>query len=41
MCFVVPGCVLLLALLVGIILDHGGARKRRDTRPHVPPFDAW
>ena len=41
MCFLVPGCVLLLALLAGIFLDHTGVSRRRETRHDVPPFDAW
>jgi hypothetical protein len=41
MCFLVPGFVLLLALLIGIFLDHTDARRRRETRCDVPPLDRW
>jgi hypothetical protein len=40
MSFIVAGCVLLLALLVGAALDIG-AGGRRKARPETPPSDAW
>jgi hypothetical protein len=39
MCFFVAGCALLVALLVGIILDDVGVGRWRTTRRDVTPFD--
>jgi hypothetical protein len=41
MSFIVAGGVLLLALLVGAVLDGTGDRKRQRDRRDIPPFDAW
>lgn len=42
MSFIVAGCVLLLALLVGIaILGEVGLGGRYKARRDVPPFDGW
>ena len=41
MSFIVPGCVLLLALLAGIALDDFSVRRRQKTPPDVRSFDAW
>jgi hypothetical protein len=42
MSFIVAGCVLLLALLVGIvILGEAGVRGRQKARRDVPHFHAW
>lgn len=41
MSFIVPGCVLLLALLAGVALDGVGVRPRQKARRHVPSFEAW
>jgi hypothetical protein len=41
MSFIVAGCVLLLALLAGIVLDGIGVRRPQKARRDVPPFDAW
>jgi hypothetical protein len=41
MFFLVPLSVLLLALLVGVFLDHAGTGPRRERRHDRPPFDAW
>jgi hypothetical protein len=41
MSFIVAGGVLLLALLVGVVLDGAGVRKRQRDRRDFPPFDAW
>ena len=37
MCFILAGGVLLLALLIDIVLDGLGGRRRR----RVEPFDTW
>lgn len=41
MSFIVAGGVLLLALLLGIVLDGIDVRRRQKERRDVPPFDAW
>jgi hypothetical protein len=41
MSFIVAGGVLLLALLVGVVLDGTGDRKPHRDRRDIPPFDAW
>jgi hypothetical protein len=42
MCFVIAGCVLLLALLAGIvILGEAGVRGRPKTRRDEPHLDSW
>jgi hypothetical protein len=38
MSFIVAGCVLLLALLVGIVIDDVGTRSWREKRRDIPPF---
>jgi hypothetical protein len=40
MSFIVPGCVLLLALLAGILLDDSDVRRRREARRDVLSLDA-
>jgi hypothetical protein len=35
MSFIVAGCALLVALLVGVVLDDIGIRSRQDTRGEV------
>jgi hypothetical protein len=39
MSFILPGCVLVLALLAGVALD--GVRPWPKARRHVPSFEAW
>jgi hypothetical protein len=41
MSFIVAGCVLLLALLADIILDHPGVTRSHKARRDVPSFDTW
>jgi hypothetical protein len=41
MSFILPGCVLLLALLAGVALDGVGVRPWPKARRHVPSFEAW
>jgi hypothetical protein len=41
MSFLVAGGVLLLALLVGIVLDDISVSRRQNARRDVPPYDAW
>jgi hypothetical protein len=41
MSFIVAGGVLLLALIVGIVLDTIGASRRPNARRDVSSFDAW
>jgi hypothetical protein len=41
MCFLVPLGVLLLALVVGVFVDHAGTGPRRERRHDLPPSDAW
>jgi hypothetical protein len=41
MSFLVAGGVLLLALLVGIVLDDVSVARRQNARRDVPPSDAW
>jgi hypothetical protein len=41
MSFIVAACVLLLALVVGIILDGTEISQRRGARHDVPPFIGW
>jgi len=41
MSFIVAGCVLLLALLIGIVPGDISTRRRQKARSDVPPFDAW
>jgi hypothetical protein len=41
MFFLVPLSVLLLALVVGVFLDHAGSGPRREQQRNRPPFDAW
>ncbi|MEA2775568.1 MAG: hypothetical protein QOF90_974 [Acetobacteraceae bacterium] len=41
MSFIIGGGVLLLALLVGIVLDGIGVSRQRRARRDVPHFDAW
>jgi hypothetical protein len=40
MSFIVPLCVLLLALLVGTVLDDPDIRRRQEARLDVPLLDA-
>jgi hypothetical protein len=40
MSVIVAGCVLLLALLAGIVVDDVGVRRGQKARPDVPSFDA-
>jgi hypothetical protein len=37
MSFIIAGCPLLLALLVGIALDDIGVMRRRTTHRNLPP----
>jgi hypothetical protein len=39
MSFIVAGCALLLALLVGIVFNDVGVSKRQAERRDLPPFD--
>jgi hypothetical protein len=39
MSFIVAGCVLLLALLVGIVLDNNGVERRQ--KHDGTTFDVW
>jgi hypothetical protein len=41
MSFIVAGCVLLLALLAGAVLDDIGVRRRQMARRDVASFDPW
>jgi hypothetical protein len=41
MSFIVAGGVLLLALLVGIVVDGIDVRRRQKERRDIPPYDAW
>ena len=41
MSFILPGFVLLLALLAGVGLDNVGVRPRPEARRHLPSFEAW
>jgi hypothetical protein len=41
MSFIVAGCVLLLALLFGVVLDDIDVKRRPKARRDVPPVDAW
>jgi hypothetical protein len=41
MSFIIAGCVLLVALLSDIVLDHIGNRKWQETRRDVPSLYPW
>ena len=41
MSFIVAGCVLLLTLLLGIILDDFGTIRRVDPQRDADPYDSW
>jgi hypothetical protein len=41
MSFIVAGCALLLALLVGIVLNDAGVSKRQAERRDLPPFGGF
>ena len=41
MSFIVAGLALLLALLVGVVLDHTDVGKSREAPSRIPSFDAW
>jgi hypothetical protein len=41
MSFIVAGCVLLLALLVSIVLDHARVGKSTEVPRGIPSFDGW
>ncbi|MEA2769322.1 MAG: hypothetical protein QOD93_2284, partial [Acetobacteraceae bacterium] len=41
MSFIVAGCVLLLALFVGIVVDSVGVTRGEKARRDLPSFDAW
>jgi hypothetical protein len=41
MSFIVAGCMLLLALFLGIVVDSVGVTRGGKTRRHLPSFDAW
>jgi hypothetical protein len=39
MSFLVAGFGLLMALLLGIVIDGGDTKTRRESKPDVPPFE--
>ena len=41
MSFILPGCVLLLALLAGVAFDDAGVRGWNEARHDGRPFDVW
>ncbi len=41
MSFIVAGGVLLLALLVGIVVDEIDVRRQQKERRDIPPYDVW
>lgn len=41
MSFLMAGGALLLALLLGIVLDYGGVGGPQSAGRHVPSFDSW
>jgi hypothetical protein len=41
MSLILAGCVLLLALLAGIVFDGATARRSQKPRRDIPTLDAW
>ncbi|MDR3533869.1 MAG: hypothetical protein P4L90_25310 [Rhodopila sp.] len=41
MSFFIAGCVLLVALIAGIVLDNNGVGRWQKPRRDVSSFDAW